>query len=525
VIESLLKRLDLNANLGLDAGDVNDYWTKNLDRLLGVDDIAEWLEHAVQLPFDEVGSKFCANHVTGYDFPELVEDNGKRLETEIEITNPTHRRKIVRLINARLLGIESTLPEVKLDSPLVKCNRVTLTWEDVESQSAFPVHKYRVQRMSVPLTRGLVGEQTQVARGNVDGGAFSRGGPCDKVNDSARPVGDWDTVYEGPVSKYVDIRMEAGFEYTYRIEAWNAVGRSRWTSVDISTQSKWWKKFHGCPKELSNAHGTSSLPPNKSLNTWLQMFSAYYYFLSHIFGIVTIVLGYIIKSQRGNDPVFSNRYFTRIRESLNFVSRNIIKRDIFPKQHILMDPSMMPSGYGKVVEDRYSAKTPSKKAPEPTKKSQHKGHGSLESNPSLPENHCMDSNRNGSERHSMKDKIIGLITKFPKKKSTTETSVITTQSEEESEGVDIDHDDSSQDVNNKEDSRCPTQKEGSQGSVSLNGHHKRCNICKKKRKLGRFARHHCSKCGVTFCRKHGKCTHSKFTPCPVGSACICNTCQ
>lgn len=55
MVESLLSRLDLNAENGLDAGDVNDYWKKNLDRLLGVDDVAEWLAHAVQVSFDEIG--------------------------------------------------------------------------------------------------------------------------------------------------------------------------------------------------------------------------------------------------------------------------------------------------------------------------------------------------------------------------------------------------------------------------------------------------------------------------------------
>ena len=52
-VESVLTNVDLNADNGLDAMDVNIYWKRYLDGLFGVDDVTEWLEHAVQLPPEE----------------------------------------------------------------------------------------------------------------------------------------------------------------------------------------------------------------------------------------------------------------------------------------------------------------------------------------------------------------------------------------------------------------------------------------------------------------------------------------
>ena len=53
-IESILTRLDLDADDDLDQLDVSSYLKNNLDGLLGVEDVIEWLTHAVQLPYDVV---------------------------------------------------------------------------------------------------------------------------------------------------------------------------------------------------------------------------------------------------------------------------------------------------------------------------------------------------------------------------------------------------------------------------------------------------------------------------------------
>lgn len=48
-VDRMMKNLDLNNDDGLDTGDVTSYWEK-LESLLTVDEVADWVVHAVQLP-------------------------------------------------------------------------------------------------------------------------------------------------------------------------------------------------------------------------------------------------------------------------------------------------------------------------------------------------------------------------------------------------------------------------------------------------------------------------------------------
>jgi len=102
-ITSIMKRLDLNRDDGLDSKDVFGYW-KSVESLLTVEEVAEWVVHAVQLP-EEIGRIFRENHVTAYDFVELVDDDGEALLRELNIEKNSFRRKIVRQIKALLLGV------------------------------------------------------------------------------------------------------------------------------------------------------------------------------------------------------------------------------------------------------------------------------------------------------------------------------------------------------------------------------------------------------------------------------------
>ena len=48
---------------------------------------------------------FRENHVTAYDFAELVDNDGEALLRELNIEKNSFRRKIVRQIKALLLGV------------------------------------------------------------------------------------------------------------------------------------------------------------------------------------------------------------------------------------------------------------------------------------------------------------------------------------------------------------------------------------------------------------------------------------
>lgn len=46
--------------------------------MLTVEEAADWVTHAVQLP-SEVAEAFRTNSISAYDFPQLVEDDGAAL--------------------------------------------------------------------------------------------------------------------------------------------------------------------------------------------------------------------------------------------------------------------------------------------------------------------------------------------------------------------------------------------------------------------------------------------------------------
>lgn len=54
--------------------------------------------------------------------------------------------------------------------------------------------------------------------------------------------------------------------------------------------------------------------------------------------------------------------------------------------------------------------------------------------------------------------------------------------------------------------------------------HNLCNTCGKKYKFPKRCRHHCARCGETFCHKHGRTTHNNFVSCKVPGDCVCNVC-
>lgn len=62
--------------------------------MLTVEQAAEWVTHAVQLP-PEVADAFRSNSISAYDFPELIEDSGAGLY-DLGIKR-TFRKRIVKV--------------------------------------------------------------------------------------------------------------------------------------------------------------------------------------------------------------------------------------------------------------------------------------------------------------------------------------------------------------------------------------------------------------------------------------------
>jgi hypothetical protein len=83
------------------------------DGLASVDDVVDWVIHGIQLP--QYADAFHDNAISSYDLSSLLEDHGEPIETVLGVTNPLHRKKIVRAITVRLVGVASrTSPSVLL---------------------------------------------------------------------------------------------------------------------------------------------------------------------------------------------------------------------------------------------------------------------------------------------------------------------------------------------------------------------------------------------------------------------------
>lgn len=307
-VGSMMKKMDLNEDGSLDYNeDVLTHWTA-LETLLTVDEVSEWIVHAVQLP-TEIGSLFQLSHVTGSDFPELVDKDGVALKDEVGITKESYRKKIMRLVRAKMLGIGSPPEQVQVEEIDVEsCSTIRLKWSKPMA-SGFPVHKYRIMRRKRGGADVEEDTNDNMKVNNIHSssppssnhdGARSSEGTCTKRNvfkegngnnfyqqfhnalikapdqwntskescDLMNPVcpliatplssSGWRTVYDGSELEFIDTGLKQGAGYIYRIQAWNGAGKSVWTVVDTSEE---WKN-HGCDKKETKKRRMSRALPN-----------------------------------------------------------------------------------------------------------------------------------------------------------------------------------------------------------------------------------------------------------------------
>jgi len=295
-VDQVLESLDRDHDEGLDRGDVLAYWMQ-LESLLTAEEVSEWVVHAVQLP-ESVGGIFLEHHVTGYDFPELVDHNGEAIEKELGIEKNSYRKKILRHINARMLGIGTVpTPPQSFKHTLESCSAVSLSWSK-STAKGFPVHSYRVQRRAVPLHAASPSTAETTTNGDDSNSGNGEGGVatspkvmvCDAAIDTSQTYfpacvtgtdvsftdeyalacagedssvpehrktkiatkpatantsapsppksSSWLTVYRGGDNEFVDTGLGTGNTYLYRVQAWNSVGRSEWVTLDIARSLK-----------------------------------------------------------------------------------------------------------------------------------------------------------------------------------------------------------------------------------------------------------------------------------------------
>jgi hypothetical protein len=93
-VEQILKGLDLDKDHAVTLRDLKS-WFSRLGGVLTVSEAADWVVHALQLPPD-IGDAFRENAISGYDFPDLLKDDGASLVYDLNVTRRSFRKRIMK---------------------------------------------------------------------------------------------------------------------------------------------------------------------------------------------------------------------------------------------------------------------------------------------------------------------------------------------------------------------------------------------------------------------------------------------
>jgi len=561
-VESVMLSLDRNQDEGLDASDVFAYWN-HLESLLTAEEVAEWVVHAVQLP-EYVGRIFKQHGVTGYDFPELVDNNGEPLTTDLGIQKVSHRKKIMRHIHARMLGI-GTVPDApaNLKYKVESCSTLSFFWDKSEARG-FPVHSYRVQRRAVKLHNDFPAPENELNGKNSED---SNSNYCiDQPSDVLVPYGScqeqtsqpkqastsaskWYTVYTGGDTDFHDSSLEPGYTYVYRIQAWNSVGRSGWVTLDTTAQLKRNKCLQPPTRKRSHTGASSSLfdQTSYSINTdkfWNNKVGFYVLsalvsnFIRGILSFIAFVVA-MLKWRRAAARSTATSFtlpFPKVWHRINFFSQKLIGTIIIPDD--MLGGSTDQLEYDIAVNatklDGYNRDITFNEGDKPCHRRM-----KLEKKNNLPNVIVIDDSKRSIDSEGsfpsndtclpLEPKVESKLRPIPKFNrcftgDSSTHSVPITRSEmkrtnNESEMKSRHSYDSVSPCGSLDEASC----DGNESENEVDNH-KVCNTCRKKYKIGKRWKHHCARCLSTFCHKHGRTTHNNWTSCKVPGSCVCNKC-
>lgn len=499
-----------------------------------------------------------------------------------------------------MLGIGSR-PKVPsgIQLSLEGCSTAILKWKRPDAKG-FPVHKFRVQRrrlsiskdkliiknnQGIPTTDVSSNESIYVKSDKNDHNISEKNGNIhnnfdkrlvydfkhshknenqfcssdisrskdidgDKVSSqhNQRNILKWQTIYDNGLAEFHDFGLERGQKgYQYRIQAWNAVGKSDWALVEI----KQWERKK-CDRILDELDVKTT--HTSSFIIWLRFFwRVIHSFSNVIMGLLGLCVT-VFKLKRatmtsttgGIDPVFK-----WLLNGINTLVKLIIGVDIIPSSFSILDTSTSNNndydrtvnlvglnGYEKCNSNRLlqSSQISTKLSAKSHTSQERRGQRQID-----------------PTRKKMKIKDDKFVNPFLRKKSantmkkkshdqqeayiTRDVSAITTLSEASDEHLDLsclpskdrksmsrsvsfERDISVLDMNSPSVTTCSNVDYSSFDGENEN----HCIICKKRYKFGKRKKHHCSICHETFCHKHGKTTHSNLVPCKVPGTCVCNDC-
>ena len=138
-----LNFLDANQDDQVSSGDVSRFLS-NIKTLLTVEEVVEWIQYAVMLP--QYASHFRNSSVTGLDFFDLLDEDQSVLRDDLGISSKLHRKKILRSIKLRILGIAG-VPDVPQNIKCVETQKpceYVVTWTSPEG-NGLPVQSYTIE--------------------------------------------------------------------------------------------------------------------------------------------------------------------------------------------------------------------------------------------------------------------------------------------------------------------------------------------------------------------------------------------
>ncbi|KAL3809265.1 hypothetical protein ACHAXA_009963 [Cyclostephanos tholiformis] len=535
-VGTIMARLDLDNNDGLEMSDMIAHWNK-LESLLTAEEVADWIVYSVQLPMS-VGNLFLENGITGYDFLEIVENKGRVLLDELGIEKESFRNKIVRRMQARMLGIGSS-PETpqNFTYKLEGCKAVTLSWE-ISNARVFPIHSYRVQRRGVYL----IGPGSSKVSSAV---SISNGFD----SSSGNTISDWKTVYVGGDNEFVDMGLETGHNYKYRVQAWNSVGKSGWETIDLSQALKKQRcstkpsqpKLVSVVREIQahveiEPHWEWASTPKRTAWGIIASFQFIYQFFNFFFAMFAMLAGVMRYRRATATSTTSARVILPApwlwkgvnRISTKFVGQEIIPRSMLGDPEALMRESQLHDqkmgttglrGYDRSRKNAYVCEENketncSDRVGRPFRQwslsANDLQYTTVKSAPPIEVLIQAESKRPPS--------------KFSWQKQKSRCSNISAVSEASAESEEL----AVCGLANSVASTSSTSKQNLESPLrrrtSLISYGRVCSECMKKFKVGKRYKHHCARCMATFCHKHGRSTHSNFTSCKIPGDCICNSC-
>ncbi len=472
---------------------------------------------------------FLENGITGYDFLEIIENGGSVLRDELGIQKSSFINKIVKHIQARMLGIGST-PESpnKFSYKLDSCKTVSFSWSKCTAR-VFPVHSYRIQRRAINL----------FAHTPINPGA-----DLDmSLSMHAEPLpSDWKTVYVGGENEFVDSSLETGHTYLYRIQAWNSVGRSSWEMVDLSRQLKKQRcSTKPSQKSLLDPHAQTQRNHHDGDDDWewlaipkrlgwgiILVVQFFFTFVRGFFAVIamgTAIMRYRRASATSTASATTVLPFPWFWKGINNLSLKLFGHEIIPRTMLGDVEALM---IQEQLHDDHVCATGLRGYDRLVKR---KSHLNLKEDKRGMTFDVGNGQEIYDKRASMRNRSLSAgnmasileDSNMKADRSLHPVSSTATMRRKDYRTFDTISSSSAGTDDNDSYGASITKSDHPRTRPEIDDD-SRCVICEKKFKFGKRWKHHCSRCMSTFCHKHGRTTHNNFTSCKVPGSCVCNHC-